>query len=186
MKTLNLFLLFFAILFGKIFSQNIDYEVISYDFVPVQYSSAVSFDVNNDGIIDLLYQGEYGTDKYRNFLYLNNGDETFTLVDSNASGLPNLELGAIDTADFNNDGLTDVIIQGYTHSGVGSTDIYLNNGDTTFTALSLPLPPCYMGDVKACDFNNDGFVDFALTGTETDGWANITVIYKNNGDSTFS
>ncbi len=167
-------------------AQTIEYQVVGNDFVGVEYSSAVSLDVNNDGLLDILYQGEYADNCYRNFLYLNNGDETFTLLDSNATGLPNLELGAIDTADFNGDGLTDVIMQGYTHSKVGLTDVYLNNGDSTFTALSLSVPPCYMGDVATCDFNNDGLPDFAVLGMETNTWQYYVAVYKNNGDSTFT
>ncbi|MCD4698002.1 MAG: FG-GAP-like repeat-containing protein [Bacteroidales bacterium] len=118
-------------------------------------------DFNNDGWVDLLvinyYQGA-------NFLYLNNGDGTFT---KNYSGsLVNLneysQCGVL--GDVNNDGYLDILIAnayiGYPQEN-NNNRIYLNNGDATFSEFNdmFTTDMQHTSSLALCDYNGDGFVD---------------------------
>ena len=78
----------------------------------------------------------------------NNGSGVFTNI-INGSGIDELDLGAWKNAsgDFNNDGFVNIISE-------LQNELYLNNGDMTFTGQSLPFRPGAIGD-----FNNDGYMD---------------------------
>ncbi|HQW26383.1 MAG TPA: FG-GAP-like repeat-containing protein, partial [Saprospiraceae bacterium] len=101
-------------------------------------------DFDNDGDFDaFIINHDEG-----NRLMQNNGLGVFTNI-INGSGIDELDLGAWENAsgDFNNDGFVDIISE-------LQNELYLNNGDMTFTGQSLPFRPGAIGD-----FNNDGFLD---------------------------
>jgi hypothetical protein len=80
-------------------------------------------------------------------------------------------------ADFNGDGLPDVIVNGY-----GDQTVLLGNGDGSFQLQnSLHCPDCFLAgtNITTGDFNGDGKADFAVTTS-----ANIEV-FLGNGDATF-
>jgi len=78
----------------------------------------------------------------------NNGDGTFTdIIDETGIDKFDLDAWDCDAGDFNNDGFIDIFSQ-------MSTELYLNNGDGTFTAQELPFN---MGGIG--DYNNDGYLD---------------------------
>jgi hypothetical protein len=83
----------------------------------------------------------------------NNGDGTFTNV-SAGSGVEDLAATGIENCayDFNNDGFVDIASNG---------NIFLNNGDMTFTLYNNVLPS---NNGSFGDLNNDGFVD-SFTGS---------------------
>lgn len=101
-------------------------------------------DFDNDGDFDaFIINHDEG-----NRLMENNGSGVFTNIIT-GSGIDELDLGAWENAsgDFNNDGFIDIISE-------LQNELYLNNGDMTFTGQSLPFRPGAIGD-----FNNDGFLD---------------------------
>ncbi|MBK8829446.1 MAG: VCBS repeat-containing protein [Saprospiraceae bacterium] len=101
-------------------------------------------DFDNDGDFDaFIINHDEG-----NRLMQNNGSGIFTNI-INGSGIDEFDLGAWENAsgDFNNDGYVDIISE-------LQNELYLNNGDMTFTGQSLPFRPGAIGD-----FNNDGFLD---------------------------
>lgn len=106
------------------------------------WSSAIE-DYDNDGDMDILLSNISDTNK----LYRNNGDGTFTDVYS-ASGIDS-QVGSweLQAADFNNDGWMDFLWQ-------NSKELYLNNGNLTFTGYDLSFSEGGIGDL-----NNDGFLD---------------------------
>lgn len=55
----------------------------------------------------------------------------------------------------------------------------------TFTQLDHYIPGTTAGEVAWGDFNNDGFLDFIITGEHTP-WFCISSVFMNNGDGTFS
>lgn len=101
-------------------------------------------DFDNDGDIDAFVVNH----DMANRLYRNNGDGTFTDVIT-SSGIDPFDFGAFEnsTGDFNNDGNVDIFSE-------LTLQLYLGNGDLTFTGQGLPFTPGGIGDL-----NNDGFLD---------------------------
>jgi tetratricopeptide (TPR) repeat protein len=85
--------------------------------------------------------------------------------------------------DYNNDGLLDIAIT----SAHGGTSLYRNNGDGTFTDVSIEsgLDQAVNGfSILAGDYDNDGFTDLYITRL---GWyAGDGTLFHNNGDGTFT
>lgn len=106
--------------------------------------STVFEDFDNDGDFDAFIVNH----DFQNRLFRNNGNGTFTDVIA-GSGIAATDLGAWENAsgDFNNDGFVDIFSE-------LNNQLYLGNGNLTFTGQSLPVTPGGIGD-----FNNDGFLD---------------------------
>ncbi|MCB0794831.1 MAG: VCBS repeat-containing protein [Flavobacteriales bacterium] len=118
--------------------------------------STVFEDFDNDGDFDAFIVEHTGQNKFM----LNNGDGTFTDIIA-TTGINANDLGAWESqgADFDNDGWIDIF------SEVGG-GMYRNNGDLTFTNISIATDEGGIGDL-----NNDGWLDYQLSNT----------IYFNNG-----
>jgi len=163
---------------------NKTFTAIAQNFPPI-YMGAVSWvDFNNDTYLDFALSGfrDESPYDYVSKLYKNNGNGTFTeLSDVN---LPGTMYGKIKWADYNNDGCQDFILTGYNSNYV--TKIYKNNGDETFTESGISLHQGWLGDVEWADYNEDGQVDLVISGTGGDGTERFTIVYKNNGDGSFS
>jgi hypothetical protein len=89
-------------------------------------------DINNDGLIDIFMTANMGANK----LYINKGNFEFEDISASAGieGKGNWSTGVC-MADVNGDGLTDIYV---CHSGNMEGDdrkneLYINNGDLTFT-----------------------------------------------------
>ena len=124
-------------------------------------------------------------------LYRNNGDGTFTDV-SQEAGVGNIGgmfhgkgLGVV-SADFNNDGAPDL----YVANDDTRNDFFYNNGDGTFSEISLLAGCAYsfngvaqagMG-IAAGDYNGDGALDIFVTNLSYE----TNALYRNNGDGTFT
>ncbi len=89
-------------------------------------------DVNNDGLSDLFFVSNMGDNK----LYLNKGNLKFEDISdkANITGNSSWQTGA-SMVDINNDGLLDIYVCAV--SGLldfeGHNELYINNGDGTFT-----------------------------------------------------
>ena len=170
----------------EIYENNGDktFSAIFQTFPPL-YMGAVSWvDFNNDNHLDFAISGfrDESPWDYVSLLYKNNGNGTFTeLSDVN---LPGTMYGKIKWADYNNDGYQDFIITGFDNTYV--TLIYTNNGDETFTESGIDLHQGWLGDVEWADYNEDTYVDLVISGTGGDGDDRFTILYKNNGDGSFT
>jgi hypothetical protein len=176
------------------------------------WASAVAVgDYNNDGFEDLFvtYWG-------RNVLYRNNGDGTFTDVTKEAGLLDSRRRwGAGCTfVDYNRDGHLDLFVSNYlefdfakvpkpggnincTWKGIpvncgprglppGAHSLYRNNGDGTFTDVSVAsgvarATGSYGMTVVAADFDNDGWPDIYVACDSTP-----SLYFRNNRDGTFT
>jgi FG-GAP repeat. len=145
-------------------------------------NSAVAWgDYNNDGFLDILMTG-YKEASPVSKIYKNNGDGTFTeQTDIVLTGVAD---GSVAWGDYNNDGAQDILIAGNTGSNAISK-IYKNNGDGSFSdQTNISLKGVSNCAVAWGDYNNDGYLDILLTGYT--GSNPISIIYKNNGDGSFS
>ncbi len=115
------------------------------------------------------------------------GDLTFTgpVFGEFNSGLPGVYYGSVAWGDYDNDGDLDLLLTGYSASGEISK-IYRNNGNGTFTDLGAGLPGVEGSSVAWGDYDNDGDLDILLTGYSSAAGGEISKIYRNNGNSTFT
>lgn len=187
------------------------------------FSAPVWIDIDNDGNLDLLVAGlddynyrwrmadtdlsQIGAHLYRHTSVGSTGAVTFTEV--NGHGIRPIFNGKdggkghnwIATGDYDNDGLTDVVMTGFDEAArLASGDpveafrvvyLYRNNGDGSFTLQEHPLEgsaPFHGltdGSVVLEDLDNDGFVDLLTTGYGSSRTSE-TYLYWNNGDGTFT
>ncbi len=90
--------------------------------------------------------------------------------------------------DFNRDGFQDLFVLG---GSLGVDKLYINNGDGTFTdqaaAWGVDRTLRSTG-VSVGDYNNDGWLDVYITTVGTPGvpYTAANVLYRNNGDGTFT
>ncbi|WP_323788897.1 FG-GAP-like repeat-containing protein [Psychroserpens sp.] len=146
-------------------------------------------DYDNDGDLDLYISKCRGgvtssTDPRRiNMLWQNDGNNNFTEVAEQANLKNGNQTWLSDFGDIDNDGDLDAIIINH---GSGP-NLMRNNGDGSFTEITagsglLPtLDPANFYGIQGFfkDFNNDGFIDLMVSGTDSH------FILYNNGDGTF-
>lgn len=170
-------------------------------FAALSAGCAVWIDYDNDGCLDLIVAGLLdGNDKSTSLTYVfHNGGasndykliEQMDLEDLLPSVSPDGQdcQGIIfSAADFDNDGWTDLLIAGYasTEDNYRFVKLY-RNAHGTFEPVSNPeFVPMSGSTVYAADFNNDGLMDFVMSGYKDDGGdAGTSTVYLNKGDLTF-
>lgn len=122
--------------------------------VPKEYEELSQFIERADGSYQLIESG------FRDHLYQNNGDGTFSDV-SQAAGIRGTDMGLSATWwDFDNDGWPDLYVA---NDFWGSDKLYHNQGDGTFSDVAesaLPHTPWFSMGSDVADLNNDGKLDF--------------------------
>ncbi|HRZ39187.1 MAG TPA: VCBS repeat-containing protein, partial [Candidatus Paceibacterota bacterium] len=155
--------------------------------LPGVMSSAVAWgDYDNDGDLDLLLTGSTnGQDNALiSHLYRNDGGTNFVQVDA---GLPGVRNGSAAWGHFDNDGWLDLLLTGSTN-GQDSGSICLlcrNQGGTNFVRIEAGLAGVQDSAVACGDYDNDGNLDLALTGTSAAG-SRVARLYRNHGQSAFT
>ncbi len=141
-------------------------------------------DINSDNYIDFV-AGNARSRPENTFLYLNNKDNTFLNVTTN-SGLIKTRNRSATLADYNNDGLLDLLIG--TIQVSSPPVLYQNKGDLQFADVSgeagLNTKKGSAFQVLWLDYNNDGFVD--ILQVNVGGKIVLQHLYHNNGDGTFT
>ncbi len=148
-------------------------------------SGVLAGDYNNDGVTDLVaYTGGVGSFGSADFnsvsVLLGTRPGEFAAV--RTFGAVEEVAGDIEVvpADFNNDGISDLLT-------VGGGMIELGLGDGTFAAPFQATPGRVGDHAELADFNNDGIIDLLLaTGGRGSGNANgFHQVLLGNGDGTF-
>tara|TARA_B100000497_G_scaffold71869_1_gene80698 strand:- start:21022 stop:22641 length:1620 start_codon:yes stop_codon:yes gene_type:complete len=111
-------------------------------------------DFDNDGDFDAFCVNHSEANRF----YENDGTGVFTDIIV-STGINPTDLGAWENhgADFDNDGYVDIFSE-------MARELYMNNGDMTFTGYDLPFDEGAVGD-----FNGDGYLDVGRAG---DLWMN--------------
>jgi enediyne biosynthesis protein E4 len=166
-------------------------------------------DINSNGLLDIYFSAS-GTpwsdpEDRRNLLYINNGDNTFTeaaaeygiddtgfathaaFLDYNGNGFLDLFLLNNSPIEFSRGESGFMIIGGRRQVNEDGLDrLYKNNGDGTFTDVSLEAGIVrtlgYGLGVAVADLNGNGWPDIYIS----NDMIPRDVLYINNGDGTFT
>jgi hypothetical protein len=135
-----------------------------------------SGDYDNDGDIDLFCGNQtLIPGPASNYLYRNNGDSTFTDVTQTSGLVTTFYSWGAEWGDYNNDGYLDLYVANYT----GMNQLFRNNGNGTFTNVTLTLGLNDAGQSYSCgwaDYDNDGDLDLYVA----KGQNNADKMYRND------
>ena len=172
-----------SILLSRLYDNNGDgsFTLSSNAFEGVWLGDAAWGDYDSDGYLDLLVSGHANSGKIVS-LYKNQGDGTFAEV--SGTGLIGVSHCSTIWGDYDNDGDLDVFIGGTYESSpswVRVTDVFINNGDDTFTEAELTFTnDCFWGESAWGDYDNDGDLDLVCSGYDDVGGSH-TRIYRSDG-----
>jgi hypothetical protein len=164
--------------------------------------SAIAFDYNRDGYLDLLVGGFFADDidlfnlsttrilpneDHRadnggsKILYRNNGNGAFSDVTEKAGIKDTGFTTALGHGDYNNDGWQDF----YIANDFGPDKLYRNNGNGTFTDITekaLGSDGRKGMNVDFGDYNNDGKLDIYVTNITEPWFRECNMLWLNWGD----
>ena len=137
-------------------------------------------DYDNDGDMDVLAVDDINSQYskiYRNNTYT---DSVYQLVKLDF-GLENLKKSSVAWEDYDGDGDLDIAIFGcpLENCNTRSSRIYRNDSNTVFTDINASLENVTDGALEWGDYDADGDLDLALTGSSASG--RVSKIYRNDG-----
>lgn len=149
--------------FTNTLEQTSEFNIIEYLYF-YNGGGVAAGDVNNDGLTDLYFTGNQRSNK----LYLNKGDFVFEDITESAgvAGTGNWKTG-VTMADVNGDGYLDIFVCGVGKykNFTGRNQLFINNGDLTFTERTEAYGLAFQGfstQAVFFDYDNDGDLDMYL------------------------
>ncbi|HYG01263.1 MAG TPA: VCBS repeat-containing protein, partial [Chryseosolibacter sp.] len=140
-----------------------DFNIIDYLYFYNGGGVAIG-DVNNDNLPDLFFSGN----QVKNKLYLNKGNMEFENITEKAgvAGNSSWNTGSV-MADVNGDGLLDIYVCAVVglKNLRGHNELYINNGDNTFTERAADYGldfDSYSSNAAFLDYDKDGDLDMYL------------------------
>ena len=138
-------------------------------------------DYDRDGDMDFVITGRGPGESHQTLLYKNNGNGTFSEVNTS---LPGLLAGSVDWADFDNDGDPDLLLTGRLADLRNFTGVF-RNIDGTFEQIETGFLGIRRGQASWVDYDVDGDHDFMITGLIDSNDTPLTAFF-NNQDGTFT
>ncbi len=136
-------------------------------------------DYDNDGWLDLYVVNAYG---FRNRLYKNNGDGSFTEITDDPVVADSKHEISCSWSDYDNDGDVDLFV---INTDPGSLNSFFeNNGNGTFSKINNALSSRYFTKCRGSnwgDFNNDGWMDVVII----DSQGGKDILFRNTGNGDF-
>jgi len=151
---------------------------ISASLPGVASSSAAWGDYDNDGDLDILLTGASASGSISR-VYRNDGAGAFQDISAGLLGVSN---SSVAWGDYDKDGDLDILLTGTSASGSISR-VYRNDGAGAFQDISAGLLGVSSSSVAWGDQDNDGDLDFLLTGASASG--PISRVYRNDGAGAF-
>ena len=162
--------------------------------VALHFSSVDWGDYDNDGDPDLLVTGMAEPQAFVTRLYRNEGNGTFTDVDA---GLKGLLFASVAWGDYDADGDLDILLSGARlHPFIlkGEIKIYENTGSGFVDDMvtlegpfeGSPAVGRFQGSAGWGDYNNDGYLDFFVSGIEQPNDAPGGEVYRYTGGNHFT
>ena len=150
-----------GISFSNVLVENDSLNYFSYAYLYMGGGVSAG-DINNDGLADLFFTGNMVSNK----LYLNKGNLQFEDITDKAgiSGDSRWYTG-VTMADINNDGFLDIYCSVGGKFGTKENQLFINNGDNTFTEKATTYGLADIGNsVQATffDYDRDGDLDMYL------------------------
>ena len=140
-------------------------------------------DLDGDNDLDAFVCGQSSTGEDFTGIYINEAG-SFVLSDA---GIPDRVSSSVRFGDYDCDGDLDILLTGGTVDDTtsGYIHIFRNDGDFNFNQVDVGAPGIRYGNADFGDYNNDGWLDIALTGSA--GTSNyISMILAGNSEGTFS
>ena len=160
-------------------------------------------DINNDGLVDLFFSGNRASCR----LYINKGNLQFEDITEKAGLITDRWCTGVSMVDIDQDGFLDIYINvaGSIKFGNTANLLYINDRNGTFTekasAFGIADPRLTM-NASFFDYDRDGDLDLFLITDPADGRiddintvigklkngesAGTDILYRNNGDGTFT
>ncbi len=165
------------------------YQRVDFPKRDLKGGSVVWRDLNNDGQPDILVTGlavEEATTTSTVFrpatdIYINGGGTFFV---NGTSGLPGVHRSRADAADFNGDGLMDVVLGGESDNGL-IMGVWLGDGSGSFTPGPTTFEPLALSSLGISDMDEDGDMDFIVGGFTSSGRPTVR-LFENDGNAGFT
>ena len=184
-KTLAAFLCIFSVFHLPIYAQSIDFEQVldkapldlKADFLSTSNGQSQFIDLDRDGDDDVFISNG------ANF-YENDGAGNFHQVE--LQGVNRLFVGSVAFADFNNDGLLDIVQSGIDTNNTRLTEVYRADSNYHFSRMdSNDFAGLALSFIATTDIDGDLDVDFIIVGQDTNSIGRSRV-YINQGNFNFS
>jgi gliding motility-associated-like protein len=147
----------------------------------LSFSDVSWVDYDSDGDLDFFISGLNESSNTISQLWRNNGDGSFSLT---SVSLPAIWIGAVSWGDYDSNGFPDLLITGATSGVTRTTQIWKNNGNGTFSnATPSGLTPLDASDAAWADIDNDGDLDFMISGSAGGTDNRVVQLWQNNNNS---